>query len=75
MIFPQLTIHTQFSPKDTHLLVNVLGSGEEPLLERWILIKTPFGKPQRLLVKLLLLLLNNKPTVYLQHGYNFIVQV
>ena len=52
--------HTYFSPKNTRLLVNVLVSGEEPLLVRRFLIKTPLGKPQRLLVKLLLLLLNNK---------------
>ena len=59
MVFPQLTIHTHLIfPR---LRVNVLVSGEEPLLVRWILIKTPLGKPQRLLVKLLLLLLNNKP--------------
>ena len=54
--------HTYFFPQNTHLLVNVLVSGEEPLLVRRILIKTPLGKPQRLLVKLLLLLLNNKTT-------------
>jgi len=52
--------HTHFSPKDTRLLVNVLVSAEESLLVRRFLIKTPLGKPRRLLVKLLLLLLNNK---------------
>ena len=52
--------HTYFSPKNTRLLVNVLVCGEESLLVRRFLIKTPLGKPQRLLVKLLILLLNNK---------------
>ena len=61
MIFPQLPIHTHiFFPKNTRLLVNVLVSGKESPLVRRFLIKTPLGKPQRLLVKLLLLLLNNK---------------
>ena len=40
--------------------MHVLVSGEEPLLVRRILIKTSLGKPQWLLVKLLLLQLNNK---------------
>ena len=54
--------HAHNSPQNTYWLVNVLVSGEKPLLVRRILIKTPLGKPQRLLVKLLLLLLNNKPS-------------
>ena len=62
--------HTYFFPKNTHLLVNVLVSGEEPLLVRRILIKTPLGKPQRLLVKLLLLLLNNKGKISIVIYFN-----
>ena len=53
--------HTHNFPQNTCWLVNVLVSGEEPLLVRRILIKTPLGKPQRLLVKLLLLLLITNP--------------
>ena len=65
MIFPRLPIHTHiFFPKKYPLTSECsrLVDQEESLLVRRFLIKTPLGKPQRLLVKLLLLLLNNKNT-------------